>query len=207
MRHRVAAATRPLHTSGVAMWGALALVLVLMLLVAPRSPIAWASNGGRITIQTPPDGLFAPGSSLTASFSTEGTIYGNTPLSVTFVSSASGTAIRSTYTILSAAGTTYTASIPIPDLVPGQYTLSIEGQEIYGGRLTSAPITVAAPTPTPLPSTAPVLIGTQAHVVPPGPGLSGGVIAAAAAGLLLAVGLALLIVPPFLRRRGNQPPR
>lgn len=162
---------------------------------------------GQIVIEPPASGAFVPGSSLTASFTTDDTIYGNTPLSASFVSPASGAAVRATYTILSATDTTYSASITIPDLPPGQYTLIIEGPEINGGKLASNPIMVVAPTPTPTAELAPApLIGTQAHTVPPGPGVSGGVVAAAAAGLLLAVGLALLIVPP-LRRRGNQPPR
>ncbi len=172
---------------------------------------ATATSGapnGEIVIGPSPSGAFVPGSSLTASFSTDDTVYGNTPLSVSFVSLASGAAILSTYTILSAAGTTYTASIPIPDLAPGQYTLLIEGPEINGGRLASNPIMVVAstPTPTPLASPTPAPLGTQAHTLPPSPDVSGGVIAAIAAGMLLAVSLVLLIVPP-LRRRGNQTPR
>lgn len=205
MRHRTAAMARPRRAIAAGLWAALGLVLTL--LAAPRQPIAWASNGGGVTIATPPDGIFVPGSSLTASFTTDGALTGNLPLTVSFVSSTGAAVIYSKYTILSAQDTTYTASIAIPDLVPGEYILIIEGPEINGGKLMSNPITVVAPTPTPLPSpTMTRLLGTQAHEVPPAPDVSGGVVAAAAAGLLLAVSLALLIVPP-LRRRGNQPPR
>lgn len=193
------------HTPIMVVWTALALAFALAFL-AWRPGLARASNGGGITLEPSPDGVYAIGSYLTATFSTDGALYANTPLSVSFVSSTSGAVNYSKYTIVSAAGTTYTVSISVPNLSPGEYILVIEGQEINGGKLTSNPIIIAAPTPTPLPQPALVPIGTQAHVVLPGPPVSGGVVAAAAAGLLLAVSLALLIVPP-LRRRGNQPPR
>lgn len=199
------------HTSGVVIWAALALAL-LFALVALR-PAAARADGGGITIMPPVGGLYVAGSSLTASFATDAALYGNTPLSVSFVSSATQAAIPATYAILSAAGTTYTARIPIPDLAPGAYTLVIEGPELNGRTLTSAPFTIVAPTPTPTPTptppSSPVPIGTQLHSGSPGPGLPTGMIAtlaAGAAGGLLLVSLALLIVPP-LRRRGNQPPR
>lgn len=189
--------------SRAAVWVALAFASALMLLAL--GPAAARADGGTgITIEPSPDGVYAIGSYLTATFDTDGALSGNTPLSVSFVSSTSATVNYSKYTILSAAGTTYTASIFIPDLAPGQYILVIEGPEINGSELTSSPFNVAAPTPTPtpLPLHTSVPLGTQAHVVPPGPGAPGGAIAAAAAGTLLAVSLALLVVPP-LRRRGN----
>lgn len=72
------------------------------------------------------------------------------------------------------------------------------------------PFSIVAATPTPLPSLTPSPVPTpaasQAHQVPSRPSVSGGVIAAAAAGTLLALSLALLTVPP-LRRRRNRPPR
>jgi hypothetical protein len=208
MSRRTAAATRLRHMSGPVLWAAFALALAVALLATPRPPIVWASNGGGITIATPADGVFVLGSSLTASFTTDGALYGNTPLSVSFISSTSGTVIYSKYTLLSAAGTPYTASIFIPDLVPGEYVLVIEAPEINGGKLTSNPIIVVVPSPTPVPTSqpAPVVIGTQAHEVLSGPAFPGGLIAAGAAGVLLVVSLALLIVPP-LRSRGNQPSR
>lgn len=203
--------TRGRHTSHVYLWAALGLALVL---AALRPAVAWADGGSTITILPPADGAYVAGSSLTASFTTDGALNGNTPLSITFVSFATHAATPSSfYAILSAAGTTYTARILIPDLDPGAYTLVIEGQEINSGPLTSAAFTIVAPTPTPaptlVPSPSPAPIGTQRHDAPPGPGVSGGAIAgaaAAAAGGLLLLSLALLIVPP-MRRRGNQPPR
>lgn len=207
-----AAHTRPRRASWAVIWAALALALSFAL-AALRPPGVWADGGGITIMPSAGGSLYVAGSSLTANFSTDAALNGNTPLTVTFVSAPSGSAIPATYAILSAAGTTYTARIPIPDLTPGEYTLVIEGQEINGGRLTSAAFTIVAPTPmptlTPTPTLAPSLvpIGTQAHDEPPGiGGVPGGVIAAVAAGGLLLVSLALLLVPP-LRRRGNQPPR
>lgn len=203
--------TRSRRASCAILWAALGLALAL---VALCPAAARADGGSTITILPPADGAYVAGSSLTASFTTDGALNGNTPLSITFVSFATHAATPSSfYAILSAAGTTYTAHILIPDLVPGAYTLVIEGQEINSGPLTSDAFTIVAPTPTPAstlapsPSSAP--IGTQRHDAPPGPGLSGGTLdgaAAAAAGGLLLLGLALLVVPPW-RRRGNQPPR
>lgn len=187
----------------------LALALALAL-VALRPAVARADGGATITLAPSADGAYVAGSSLTASFTTDGALNGNAPLSIAFVSSATHAATPSSfYAILSAAGTTYTARILIPDLDPGAYTLLIEGQEINSGWLTSAAFTVVAPTPAAAPTLAPTPIGTQAHEVPPGSGIAGSAIAgvaAAAAGGLLLLSLALLIVPP-LRRRGNRPPR
>lgn len=193
------------RTSRAILWAALALALALIVI----APAAVRADGGTITLAPSPDGVYVAGSSLTASFTTDGALTGNALLSVTFVSTFTQAAIPSTYTVLSAAGTTYTARIAIPGQALGEYTLVIAGQQINGGTLTSIAFTIVAPTPTPpsSPSPSPRLIGTQAHNGPPDTGgVSGGAIAAAVAGGLLLLSLALLIVPP-LRRRGNQPPR
>lgn len=213
MTCRSAATPRTHRIQRTVAWAVLALALALVLpLAALRPAAARADSGNTITILPPADGAYVAGSSLAASFTTDGALNGNTPLSITFVSFATHVATPSSfYAILSATGTTYTARILIPDLVPGAYTLVIEGQEINSGPLTSDAFTIVAPTPTPTlaPSPSPAPIGTQRHGAPPGPGVSGGAIAgaaAAAAGGLLLLSLALLIVPP-LRRRGNQTPR
>lgn len=206
VRHTTAALCAR-HASSVTFWVALTLALAL---AALHPAMIWANGGTGITILQPAGGVYMSGTNLTVSFNTDAALYANTPLDVSFVAVPGGVVSPTTYTIISATVTRYTANIPVPKLPPGEYILVIQGQEINSGSLTSAPFTIVAATPTPLPSLTPSPVPTpaasQAHQVPSRPSVSGGVIAAAAAGTLLALSLALLTVPP-LRRRRNRPPR